>query len=58
VTYLIRKPAWFGEIYGRTVISPAAVIEVADWWDAWRLVWMAIGAFVANLAVLWSPLGP
>jgi hypothetical protein len=54
--YRMRKPAWFGSVGEATVVSPASVVEVADWWDAWRLMWWAIGAAADQSAVMWTRL--
>jgi hypothetical protein len=43
MSYLMWKPAWPVSTDGTTVISPASVLLIADWWDAWRLMWIAIG---------------
>lgn len=47
----MQKPAWFA--FGGRVVSPAATLQVVDWWDAWRLMWMAIGTAVDGSAILW-----
>lgn len=50
----MRKPAWIGKVDAATVISPAAVIELADWWDAWRLMWLGIGTAGSQHAIIWE----
>jgi hypothetical protein len=54
MTYVMRKPVWFGNVGAATVISPAATFEVSDWWDAWRFMWIAIGAMMNRDAAAWE----
>jgi hypothetical protein len=54
--FIMHKPAWFAKVWGIPAFSPATVLEVADWWDAWRLMWMAIGAALDGSAQLWRRL--
>lgn len=49
----MRKPAWFGRVGDATIVSPASTVVIGDWWDAWRLMWMAIGAMCDQGAVPW-----
>ncbi len=56
MTFTMRKPAWIGCVAGVAVVSPAAVLVLADWWDAWRLMWMGVGYAIDQAARPWERL--